>query len=99
MAISINDNFRAQAGKHVDDRYLKGVTPYIDVADANATIVISRRHLGLTVRIGADEYWWKDGIENLDLVIKETGGAILNVDGGNATSIYNTIPSIDGGGA
>lgn len=103
MALApINDNIQLNAGKALDNRYMAGgVTPYTSLAAARTAIPISRRSIGLAVNILNDEYWWKDGIEDDDLILKQTGGGggDSNIDGGNASSIYTSIPNIDGGGA
>jgi len=75
MSISINDNFNANAPKILDNRYsANGVTPYVSIAAANLAIPISQRALGLTVLIGSDEYWYKAGITDPDLVLKSIVG-------------------------
>jgi hypothetical protein len=78
MAIELNDNIKPKAPKILDDRYsMNGVTPYVDVAEANATIPLTYRSLGLPVLIGNVEYWYRDGITDIDLVPK-VGGADAN---------------------
>ena len=100
---SQNDNFRIEAGKPIDDRYTKLGVPYSDVGEVNSSIVISRRYRGLTVLIGTEEYWYLHSINDPDLILKTvepTGeDEEFNVDGGVASSIYNTIPGMDGGNA
>lgn len=79
MSIIINDNISVQAPKILDSRYsLNGVTPYIDVAQVNSTVPISYRSLGLTVLIGNQEYWYQDGITDLDLVVKSGGTSFID---------------------
>ncbi|MGC3945353.1 MAG: hypothetical protein QM762_12705 [Chryseolinea sp.] len=97
----LNDNIRVEAGKPIDDRYLNGVVPYANAAEACSLIVLSRRHPGLTVKIGNDEYWWKSGIQDVDLILKATGGGgdLYNIDGGTASSVYGPITGLDGGTA
>lgn len=71
MAIELNDNIDNKSPKILDKRYsVDGVTPYVDVAEANATIPLSYRAKGLTVLIGNQEYWYKDGIQDVNLVPK-----------------------------
>lgn len=87
----INDNFDIKAPKHFDDRYQKEVagvgTPYDSVAEANSEILEEYRYLGLTVLItdGSlnSEYWYKEGIEDNDLVSKETGDVNINTNFGD----------------
>ncbi|MEJ7644283.1 MAG: hypothetical protein WKF87_06790 [Chryseolinea sp.] len=103
---SLQDNIRIEAGKPIDDRYVKGTVPYTDVADVNATIVLSRRHKGLTVLIGEEEYWYKAGITNGDLIVKaaDTGETYtfengLEENGGVVTlgGILSDMTVIDAG--
>lgn len=75
MSITLNDNILTSAPKHVDARYAKfsgGVqVPYTDIAEANTTVISSRRTKYLTVLILQDgvptEYWWRNGIADGDL--------------------------------
>jgi len=74
---------------NVDSRY----GPWNSLTDANNNINILVREKGLTVGIlengGVVEYWYKNGIQNTDLVLKTTGGG-----GGNADlSIFYNISS------
>jgi hypothetical protein len=74
MAINIVDNLNIFAPKSLDNRYLKnGLNPYTSVNDVNETININNRHVGLTVLINDIEYWYKDGINNVNLIIKNSG--------------------------
>lgn len=96
MAINLSDNIKVNAPKPIDDRYLASdLTPYANVAAANAAIVPSRRHIGLRVRIGSVDYHWKDGVTDLDLVEIESGGG-----GGDVPSsrTITGVKSITGGG-
>ncbi|MBK7362823.1 MAG: hypothetical protein IPJ01_11045 [Micavibrio sp.] len=58
-----------------------GVTPYADVAEANSIISLTYRSIGLTVNIANVEYWYKDGVADIDLVLKGSGGIIVQQDG------------------
>jgi hypothetical protein len=53
--------------------------PYIDLADAVASIPLALRYDGLTVQItGSGNYWWLDGdLSDLGLVPKVGGGGAL----------------------
>lgn len=80
MSIIVNDNIQVNSGKALDNKYLKnGVTPYVDVADVNATIPLSYRSLYLTVMIGTEQYWYYGGVDDINLVPKPSGGALLPV--------------------
>jgi len=57
-----------------DGKYFNRVTklPYASIAEATGLVLmpLAVRHKGLTLNIAGDEYWWKDGIQNDDLVEK-----------------------------
>lgn len=74
--INVNDNIKVNAGKPLDAKYLSGVTPYANVAAAVAAIPLAERSLGLTVLIGSVEYWWQNGLTDLDLIVKSGSGGI-----------------------
>lgn len=81
MSIIVNDNIQANAPKILDNRYSQnGVTPYISVAQANASIPITYRAIGLTVNVAGVEYWYQSGTANANLVIKgaSVGSGTLN---------------------
>src|ERR1035437_4755106 len=72
--IILNDNIRINAGKPVDVKYLSsGNTAYISVSAVNTAITVPERHIGLTVNINNDEYWYKTGLTNTSLVLKQSG--------------------------
>jgi len=52
--------------------------PYLNSTQVLDLLPISDRKIGQTVGVydgtGIVEYWWKDGIEDLDLVLKSAGG-------------------------
>lgn len=74
MAILINDNYKLSANKPFDDRYLNISTPWISCEEAILGIP-TYRYTGLTINISGDEYWWKDGVNDNDLILKTLGGA------------------------
>ena len=75
---------------NVDSRY----GPWSSINEANNNININLRIIGLTVGVsavgvGVTEYWYKNGTQNTDLVLKTTGGG-----GGSADlSIFYNISS------
>lgn len=101
----INDNFQLYAPKSLDNKYTKVIAgnsvPYASTTEANDSIDSAYRSIGLTVLIdvGAEnkEYWYKDGIENSDLVVKGTSDQTWQqtLDTGSILDKDNTI---DGGG-
>jgi hypothetical protein len=44
--------------------------------EVNSLIPKEVRHIGLTVNINGEEYWYKSGIENEDLIFKSTQSII-----------------------
>jgi len=75
MAIILNDNLQINAGKPVDSKYLNATnTPYSAITEVNSAISVSYRYSGLTVNILGEEYWYKDGITDGDLIPKSLGG-------------------------
>jgi hypothetical protein len=65
----------------VDDKYLNNGTPYANSAAVLAAIPQSIRHVGLTVNIANIEYWFKDGVTDLDLILKSAGFTLVNGSG------------------
>jgi hypothetical protein len=74
MAQQINDNYRLHAPKLLDDRS----GPYDSLAEALTAVPEYQREQGLVIVVlvagEAVEYWFKDGIADLDLVVKSGGG-------------------------
>jgi hypothetical protein len=72
--INLTDNFNLNKPAHLDAR----VGPWESVNDATANVPFDQREIGLTIVVFdgsmAEEYWWKDGLTNGDLVVKSTGG-------------------------
>ena len=70
MAIPFPDNISVGVGNPLDSRYLSNLnTPYIDASAVTTAIVESQRYVGLTVNVNNEEYWFKDGISNGDLIV------------------------------
>lgn len=67
----------------VDAKYLNDGVPYVSIAEVNSTIGAGIRHVGLTVNINNEEYWYAAGIGNGDLVEKITGSGTTT--GGTAS--------------
>jgi hypothetical protein len=80
----------------LDAKYLNDGVPYVSISGANAAIVSGIRHIGLTVNIANDEYWYRDGIGDGQLVEKITasGGTglagIQNI-GTGAGEVYSGL--------
>ena len=87
MAIQLSDNLAIGVGAPIDNKYLNpSNVPYATTAEVIATIPISQRYQGLTVNVNTIEYWFKDGVADIDLVIK-SGGA----GGGSGERIEKTF--------
>ncbi len=69
MSIPLNDNIKINAPKPSEERYLNNITPHATIAAANI-FTAGRRHIGLTVNINNEEYWYEEGILDADLVPK-----------------------------
>jgi hypothetical protein len=75
MAKTLNDNFSVSAPTPLDDRYLNGVTPWVSSAAVISAIPISRRYFGQTFLVGSIEYWFRDGLADGNLIVKNLGSS------------------------
>jgi hypothetical protein len=107
MSILINDNLQNQSPKPLDERYGR----YTDTSAALSAIPSHQRFIGLTVGIGTpvEEYWFKNGVLNTDLVVKlpvinypvtsvngQTGAVVLTTtDIAEGTNEYYTDAKVD----
>jgi hypothetical protein len=72
MAINLDDSIFVGQQKALDPKYDNDGQGWNSVADVNATLSIGVRSLRLTVDINGVEYWYKDGLQDNDLVVKST---------------------------
>lgn len=94
MSQQINDNFKINAPKPMDQRFCKFVDgasfPYASVSEANSIILSIYRYIGMTVLINDGsvnkEYWYKEGTDDLDLVVKSAGKAPSFITGADVIS-------------
>lgn len=98
MSIQLSDNIRVGQRLPLESKYFNGTQPYTDVTQAETLILTGLRHQGLTVNIAGVEYWFKDGIANGQLVIKNTGStpsgaALTKVDDTNVTLTLGGSPN------
>lgn len=78
MSSNLGDNFYVYGALPLDAKQMKpsinGAVPYSSVTDANTQIILNHRYVGLTVLVndgsGTKEYWYKDGVEDENLVAK-----------------------------
>lgn len=97
MSIVLNDNLKINVGNPIDSKYLNNLNaPYIDVNQVNSSISQSLRYSGLTVNVGGSEYWYRNGITDVDLIIKTTGGGSGVTTGINGLTAYGTCVGLGG---
>ncbi len=94
MAIIINDNFAVNLGKPIDSKYLTGQTVWLSTSDVNARILSPYRYIGLTVNINNDEYWYKTGLSDTSLVLKQSAAISSNALISGATNGLNVVNHI-----
>lgn len=91
MAIKLNDNIFTDAPKPSDSRY--GI--YSSLENALSSVLISNRYQGLTVGILTEgvvsEYWFKNGITDLDLIAKIPDSFIVRHDFVDGIPSYNYL--------
>ena len=98
MAILLNDNYSLQRQNLAfDARYLDGETPWASVGAAEAGIP-TYRYTGLTVNVAGDEYWWKTGVLNGDLIPKSLGGSSNLTGATNGLCLYDSGTTVGLGG-
>jgi hypothetical protein len=98
MSITLNDNFRSEFPKPLDERY----GSYTTIQDALNNLPSYKRYKGLTALVGSDEYWFKDGILDGDFVAKiptisypvtsvngQTGAVVLNKSDVGLSNVAN----------
>lgn len=98
MAISLGDNIKLALGLPNDARYYSTTTnkPWTGCTDVTTNLAGGAggvRYTGLTVNINGTEYWFRDGIEDGDLIEKTTGGGTgqLNWSGSTTNAIGTYI--------
>ena len=79
MSIKLSDSIRVGQQKPLEDKYFNELVPYTSTAQVNTLLPKAVRHRGLTVNINGEEYWYKDGIEDSNLVLKITNSAIYDL--------------------
>ena len=72
MSIKLSDSIRVGQQKPLEDKYFNELVPYTSTSQVNTLLPKAIRHIGLTVNINGDEYWYKDGIEDSNLVWKSS---------------------------
>ena len=94
MSIKLSDSIRVGQQKPLEDKYFNELVPYTSTTQVNTVLPKTVRHIGLTVNINKEEYWYKDGIEdsnlvpkipNYDLKNQEQDDRLESVEGENAS--------------
>ena len=78
MSIKLSDSIRVGQQKPLEDKYFNELVPYTSTSQVNTLLPKAVRHRGLTVNINGEEYWYKDGIEDSNLVLKITNSTALD---------------------
>jgi hypothetical protein len=100
MGIPVTSNFDVSAPGFIDSRS----GPYTSSNAATSSIDINFRYKGLTVFVSSSteiaEYWWRDGVNNSDLIPKTTGteGTFLTTASNEGNGNVLTISKSDGTG-
>lgn len=98
MAIETTLNFYPYFPGNIDSR----LGPYSSSAHATGSIESVYRYVGMTVFISSstetEEYWWKDGINNNQLILKTGSGQIYYAGDGIVISPENYISASLGNG-
>jgi hypothetical protein len=102
MAINLTDNIRVGQQLPVDSRYFNGLLPWASLAAVTTGIPTALRFRGLTVNVLGVEYWWADGISDVQLVIK-TVDVVLDLqdvtdEGSTTTNSITAASFIKSGG-
>ncbi len=79
MAIKLSDSIRVGQQKPLEDKYFNELVPYTSTTQVNTLLPKAVRHIGLTVNVNKEEYWYKDGIEDSNLVLKITNSDIYDL--------------------
>jgi len=92
--MDINNNTIIKANKPAESKYLNVSTPWNSVNEVNAGILEEYRYTGLTVNIGGNEYWYKNGVTDGNLILKSIGNGNITVS--NGLTENNQIISLGG---
>ena len=97
MAINLTDSIRVGQQKPLEDKYFNELVPYTSTSQVNTLLPKAVRHIGLTVNINKEEYWYKDGIEDSNLVLKIINSDALDSKQDKLSSHDNSILIENGG--
>ena len=102
MSIKLGDNIEMTGPVPNDARYLNVNVPWTSTTEVNTSLLGGTggvRYTGLTVNVNGTEYWYNDGIADIDLIEKSSGGGggagMLNWTGSTANAI-GTYISVSG---
>ena len=78
MALELPYGVKLTNPKPVDFYYSNDGTPYTSESEANSAVPSGVRYLGLTVNINNQEWWYKDGLTDVDLVVKASSSRYVH---------------------
>lgn len=93
MALTINDTIQNNSGKPIDAKYgifaSGSFRPYTSTTEANTTVNSAYRSIGLTVLVGTQEYWYRDGVADGNLIVKTPGsGTVSSISTGSLSPLF-----------
>lgn len=101
MAIILNDNLKINTGKPVDSKYLTtGNTVYESTTDVTGStspnlISVPERYTGLTVNILGEEWWFKEGVGDNDLIPKISNlASVSGITGATNLGFFSGLTGI-----
>jgi hypothetical protein len=96
MSLELPYGIKVVNPKPLDRYYYNNDVPYTSILEVNTLIPVGVRYAGLTVNISTNEYWYKDGTDDTDLVPKLGGGIAGYVHNqGIANSIWNVLHNLN----
>lgn len=94
----ISGSIHVAAPKPIDDRFNQFTT----LAECKAAIPSWRRYQGLEVNINGSKYWWRDGVNDNQLVPMPSGGGggstsddITNESGVSGATVTDALDTLD----
>ena len=96
MSLQLPFSVKVVNPKPVDYYYMNDGVPYADVAEANSLIHINVRYLGMTVNVNKEEYWYREGLGDSDLVLKINASVLTYTHNqGSAAQIWYIVHNLN----
>ena len=94
--LELPDGVRQVNPKPINLYYDNQGTPYVSVVEANSLVPIGIRYKGLTVNIANDEYWYRTGVDDINLIKKIDASILTYVHSqGIAAQVWYIIHNLD----